>query len=75
MKNNYIFKFNEVVFDTNDGGEDDPQVAHLLNAKFGKTVYNVRAESQEAALKSAIDHLTEVSGFRVIDADYDFIIT
>lgn len=75
MKNNYVFKFNEVIFDTNDGGEEDPQVAHLLNSKFGRTEYSVRAATKEEALKSAIDHLTEVSGFKVIDADYEFIIT
>ena len=76
MKNNYVFTFRGIIFDTDEGtGEDDPIVAHLLNSKYGNSVFQIRAVSQEAALTEAISLITSQSGFRIVDADYEIKIT
>jgi hypothetical protein len=75
MKKNYIFRFKTIKFMTNDGAGDDDHVNHLLNTKFGNLVYSVRASSREEAHENAISHVFEITGFKILDADYDLTMT
>lgn len=75
MKKNYVFKFREIKFMTDDGTGDDEHVNHLLNTKFGGLTYQVRSSSQEEAFERTISHIVEVTGFNVLDADYEVSMT
>lgn len=67
----FIFKFKGVAFDTDEGMGQDESLANLLNKKYGNQTVEVRSSNEQDALTEAIDQLTEMSGFCVLDADYD----
>lgn len=67
----FIFTFRGVIFDTDDGSGEDSSLANLLNEKYGNLRIEVRSDTEENALRDAIEQLTLASGFKVLDADYE----
>ena len=71
----YVFRFKDVKFNTADADGEDELTANLLNSKFGRSVIQVDATKEDEALEYAIGRLKWLSGFEVLDADYDVVIT
>ena len=67
----FTYQFKGVSFDTDEGMGQDESLAHLLNEKYGNLKLEVRADNENEALTEAIDQLSEISGYCVLDADYD----
>ena len=71
----YVFRFKDVKFNTTDENGEDELTANLLNSKFGRSVIETTSLNETDAFKYAIDRLKWLSGFDVLDADYDVVIT
>ena len=71
----FIFRFKGVSFDTDEGAGQDTSLANLLNEKYGNVKVEVNAEHENDALEMAIDHLSNISGYCVLDADYDMQVS
>jgi len=67
----FTFQFKGVSFDTDEGMGQDENLAHLLNEKYGNLTLEARAETEEDALGEVINQISEMSGYCVLDADYD----
>lgn len=75
MKRNYVFRFREITFDTDDGHGEDEQLNQLLSSKFECTSHHVRALSKEEAFSEIVTRLTEDTGFKVLKVEYDMTMT
>lgn len=71
----FIFLFKGVVFNTDEGDGQDEGLSNYLNEKYGHSRIEVHASSHNEALQEAISNLTEMSGFCVLDADYDMQVS
>lgn len=71
----FIFTFKGVSFDTDEGMGHDESLASLLNEKYGNRRLEVYAEHENDALSEAIDRLSDMSGYCVLDADYDMQVS
>lgn len=67
----FTYRFKGVAFDTDEGMGQDASLASLLNEKYGNLKLEVRASNEDDALEEAINQLSEISGYCVLDADYD----
>ena len=67
----FTYHFKGISFDTDEGLGQDESLANLLNEKYGNLKLEVRADNEEEALTEAIDQISEISGYCVLDADYD----
>jgi len=76
MKRNYVFRFKDIKFVTNDDGQgEDPIAAMILSRQYGRLRLETQASSQSEAKAYIFNQLIESSGFRIKEADYDIIIT
>lgn len=67
----FTYRFKGVAFDTDEGMGQDQSLANLLNEKYGNLRLEVRASNEDDALSEAINQLSEISGYCILDADYD----
>jgi hypothetical protein len=75
MNLKFKFKFNGIRFDTDEGEVHNNIIAHLLNEKYGNSTVEVEADNKDDALSSALQKLSDTSGYLVLDADYDMSIS
>lgn len=71
----YLFRFKDIRFNTDDGAGEDELTANLLNSRYGNTTLTIYAEEPDEALQVAIRQIKKSSGFDILDADYDIIVT
>lgn len=75
MKRNYVFRFREVAFDTDEGQGEDEELNQLLSSRFECTSYQVRATSSEEAFNEMVLRMTEDTGFKILHVEYDVTMT
>lgn len=71
----FTYRFKGVAFDTDEGMGQDESLANLLNEKYGNLKLEIRADNEDEALTEAINQLSEISGYCVLDADYDMQVS
>ena len=75
MSRNFIFNFKGISFDTDEGDGQNSGLAHFLNEKYGSKRIHITADTEENALHEAVDQISEMSGYSVLDADYELQIS
>lgn len=71
----FTYMFKGVAFDTDEGMGQDESLANILNEKYGNLKLEIRADNEDEALAEAINQLSEISGYCVLDADYDMQVS